>query len=366
MSELIITGWPTVLLAFASSLIITWYFIPKIIRVTQTKHLADQPGYHKIHKKPVPTLGGIAIFAGFIIGFLFGVNGYIYSVSYFTAAVMILFFTGLKDDLMNLTAWKKLSAEIVTAFIVVLFTDLRFTSFHGFLGVGEVPMLVSWLLTTFIIVLIINSFNLVDGIDGLAAAVGIIAALFFGGWFFLSGDYGYASMAAALMGALGVFIFFNLSNGSRKIFMGDTGSIVVGFILVVMAIRFNELEAAGRSFHNLVSTPSVSIAVLIVPLYDTLRIIILRFINHQSLFRADNNHLHHLLLRSGCSHRQATLCLSLFTIMMISLALLLDGIGILWLGLVLLTICLAGTFLLVRISSLREPALPGATDLQEV
>ena len=365
MSELIITGWPAILLAFVSSSAITWYYIPKVIKVVYKKHLSDKPGNHKIHKRETPTLGGIGIFAGFIFGFLLGVNGYMHSVSYFTAAAMLLFFIGLKDDLINMNAWKKFLAEILTALIVALFTDLHFSSFHGFLGVGTVPSFVSYLTTVFIIVLIINALNLIDGIDGLAASVGIIASLFFGIWFFLSGDYGYTVMAAALLGSLVVFLFYNMSGGRMKIFMGDTGSIVIGFTLAVMAIRFNELDAAGRSFINLGSTPSVSIAVLIVPLYDTLRVIILRFRNHQSVFAADNRHIHHMFLRLGCSHRETTLYISLFNIMMIILALLLDGLGILWLGLVLLSVCSLGTVLLVQAVRRRELIHSGITGVQE-
>ena len=366
MSELVITGWPTILLAFVSSSAITWYYIPKIIKVVYKKHLSDRPGNHKIHKKDTPTLGGIGIFAGFIFGFLIGVNGYMHTVSYFTAAALILFFIGLNDDLLNLNAWKKFLAEIVTAFIIALFTDLHFTSFHGFLGVGEVPAWFSYLTTVFIIVLIINAVNLIDGIDGLAASVGAIASIFFGIWFYLSGDYGFTAMAAALLGSLVVFLYFNISNGRMKIFMGDTGSIVIGFTLAVMAIRFNELDAAGRSFRDLASTPSVSIAVLIVPLYDTLRVIMLRFRNHQNIFKADNRHIHHLILRLGISHRMATLYIVLFNAMMIILALLLDGIGILWLGLVLLVICSLTSFLLMHAVKRREAGLARVTGQPEM
>jgi UDP-N-acetylmuramyl pentapeptide phosphotransferase/UDP-N-acetylglucosamine-1-phosphate transferase len=297
MSELVITGWPTILLAFVSAFAITWYYIPKVIKVVYKKHLSDRPGNHKIHKRDTPTLGGIGIFAGFIFGFLIGVNGYMHSVSYFT--------------------------------------------------------------TVFIIVLVINAVNLIDGIDGLAASVGIIASLFFGVWFILSEDYGFAAMAAALLGSLIVFLFYNLSNGRMKIFMGDTGSIVIGFTLVVMAIRFNELDAAGRSFIDLASTPSVSIAVLIIPLYDTLRVILLRFKNHQSVFTADTRHIHHMMLRLGFSHKRATLYISIFNILIIAMALLLDGIGILWLGLVLLAICGIGTTILVEAVKRKESAAAG-------
>jgi UDP-N-acetylmuramyl pentapeptide phosphotransferase/UDP-N-acetylglucosamine-1-phosphate transferase len=334
-----IKGWPAIVLAFVSSVAITWYYLPKVLRVVNERHLHDKPGNHKIHKKEIPTLGGIGIFAGFIFGFLMGVNGYMHYVSYFTAAALLLFFIGVKDDLVYINPWKKFAAELATALIIALFTDIHFSSLHGFLGIQHLPEWAFYLITVLIIVLIINAYNLIDGIDGLAASIGIIAALFFGVWFYLSGDYGYTIMAAALLGALIIFLGYNITDGPKKIFMGDTGSLVIGFTMAVFAIRFNELDAAGRSFFDLKSTPSVSIAVLIVPLYDTLRVIILRMRNHQSFFVADNRHVHHMMLRAGLTHRKATLYISLFNILMIAMALLLDGIGILWLGLVLLVIC---------------------------
>lgn len=366
MSELAITGWPAILLAFVSALAITWYYLPKVLKVVDQKHLNDKPGNRKIHNREVPTLGGIGIFAGFIFGFLIGVNGYMHSVSYFTAAALILFFIGLKDDLINMNPWKKIAAEIVTALIVAFFTDLHFTSFHGFLNVTVVPEWVSYFTTVFIIVLIINAVNLIDGIDGLAASVGIIASVFFGTWFMLSGDYGYTAMAAALLGSLIVFIFYNITDGSKKIFMGDTGSLVIGFTLAVMAIRFNELNAGGTSFHNLVSAPSVSIAVLIVPLFDTLRVIILRLRDHQNVFSADNRHIHHMMIRLGLSHKQATLYISLFNILTIALALLLDEIGILWLGILLLIICSIGTTMLFYAVRKKEGAVAGIVNTETV
>jgi UDP-N-acetylmuramyl pentapeptide phosphotransferase/UDP-N-acetylglucosamine-1-phosphate transferase len=233
---------------------------------------------------------------------------------------------------------------------------------HGFLGITEIPGWISFSLTVFLIVLIINAVNLIDGIDGLAASVGIIASLAFGYWFWFSGDYGYAIMAASLLGALLAFLPFNISDGNRKIFMGDTGSLAIGFILTVFAIRFNELDASGKLFHNLYSTPTISIAVLIVPLFDTLRIIILRLYHRQSLFEADNRHIHHMMLQAGFSHVRTTLIISVFNLLMIALALLLDHIGILWLGLILLCICIAMIELvkyLIRKRTLLDASIKG-------
>lgn len=366
MPEIVITGWPAILIAFASALVVTWYYIPRVIHIVRHRHLEDTPGKHKIHKNNVPTLGGIGIFAGFLVGYLLGVDGYMPGLSYFTAAAVMLFFVGIKDDLVNINYNKKLLGEVGSAIVVALFTDLRFTSFHGFLGIEEIPFWVSFPVTVFTIVLIINAVNLIDGIDGLAASIGIVASVTFGIFFYLSGDYAYTVMAAALLGALLAFLRFNLSDGRFKIFMGDTGSLVIGFTLAVFAVHFNEVVAAGRSVLAISSAPSVAIGILIVPLFDTLRVIILRLRYHQSPFQADHRHIHHTMLRAGFTHKGATLLITLFNILMIGVSFLLDGIGILWLGLVLLSLCLLATMILMRIVTKKESGIITAPDPQGI
>ena len=359
MPEIQITGWPAVLLAFACALLITWYYIPKVIRVVKERHLEDKPGKNKIHKDVVPTLGGIGIFAGFLVGFLLGIDGYMAGLSYFTAAAVLLFFVGVKDDLVFLNPPKKLVGELGSAILIAFFTDIHITSFHGFLGITGISPATSYVVTIILIILIINAVNLIDGIDGLAAAVGIIASVTFGIFFFLSGDYGYTVMAAALLGSLLAFIRYNLSGGPQKIFMGDTGSLVIGFTLAVFAIRFNELDARGMSVINLESAPSVSIAILIVPLFDTLRVIILRLKDRKSPFIADHRHIHHMMLRAGLSHVEATLYISLFNILLIAFAFLLDRIGIFRLGLLLLALCLAASSVLMMAVRRKESKVSG-------
>jgi UDP-GlcNAc:undecaprenyl-phosphate GlcNAc-1-phosphate transferase len=335
--------WQSVLLAFLASAITVLYFLPRVIKVANHRKITDKPGKHKIHKYEVPTLGGIAIFGGFSIGFLMFVNGHMGSISYFMAAVIILFFIGLKDDLIDVEPYKKIAAQVIAGLILCIFTDLRFTNFHGFLGISEIPLWASVAVTVFLIVIIINSYNLVDGIDGLSSSVGIIASIAFGLWAWFSHDTGFAIMSFSLAGALVVFLGFNISAGRNKIFMGDTGSLIVGFILTVMAIRFNELNTGPLSFRRLESSPSVSIAILIVPLFDALRVIIIRLIRGVSPMKADNRHIHHLMLRAGFSHKRATFYISLANIFIIAVAFLLDHSGILWLGLVILIICTAFT-----------------------
>ncbi len=354
MPEIVITGLPAILLALASSFVITWYYIPKVIRVVRDRHLEDKPGFNKIHKMDVPTLGGIGIFGGFIFGFLIGVNGYMPGLSYFTAAVVFLLFVGIKDDLVYLNPKKKFWGELGAAVVVTVFTNIHITHFHGFMGITDIASATSYVVTIILIILIINAVNLIDGIDGLAASVGITASLAFGIFFFLSGDYGHTVMAAALLGSLVAFLRYNMSEGPKKIFMGDSGSLVIGFTLAVLAIQFNELVAADAGVLDLKSAPAISIGILIVPLYDTLRVMILRLRDRKSMFIGDKRHMHHMMLRAGFSHRQATMYISFFNVFIIAIAFLLDGIGILWLGLVLLGFCVLATYFVSRIARKRE------------
>jgi UDP-GlcNAc:undecaprenyl-phosphate/decaprenyl-phosphate GlcNAc-1-phosphate transferase len=360
MPEIVITGLPAILLAFAIALVITWYYIPKVVRVVKQRHLEDKPGRHKIHSADIPTLGGIGIFAGFLIGFLVGIDGYMPGLSYFAAAALFLFFVGIKDDLVFLHPWKKLAGEVAAVLIVFFLTDVRFTHLHGFLGATDISLTTSFFITVPLMLIVINAFNLIDGIDGLAACVAIVGTAVFGVFFYLSGDYGYTVMTAALLGSLVAFLRFNLSNGKNKIFMGDTGSLVIGFTMAVFAVRFNELDAKDMSFIDLQSAPSITIAILIIPLFDTLRVIILRLHYHQSPFTADHRHLHHMMLRAGFSHKEATFYISLFNVLVIAVAFLLDRLGIFWLGLVLLSLCLLATWILNMVVRRAETAVPEA------
>ena len=360
--EFVIDGWLAILFAFAGAMFITWYYIPRVIRVVNEKHLSDKPGDHKIHDHEIPTLGGIGIFAGFLFGYLIGVDGNITGLSYFTAATIMLFFVGVKDDLIYLHPKKKLIGELGSILIIVFFTDLRLTNMHGFLGFTDISALGSYIITIFVMLLIINAVNLIDGIDGLAASVGIIASIAFGLFFYFSKDYGYVALTAALLGSLIAFLRFNISNGANKIFMGDTGSLLIGFTLAVFAIRFNSLEAEGLSFIKLRSTPALSMAILIVPLFDTLRIILVRLRNRQRPYVADKRHIHHLMLRAGLSHKKSTLYISLFNISLIAIVFLLDSIGIFLLGILMLALCSLATLILILAVKRRESSSAKTTD----
>lgn len=324
------------------SFLISYILIPPILRVAKAKNLYDTPGRRKSHKNNVPTLGGTAIFAGLILAMTLFVDGQVSAhLRYFVASAIIIFFIGVKDDIMGLGPVKKLVAQIIAAVIIAVPGHLRFSSLHGFLGIYHIPDAYSVILTVFVIIVVINSFNLIDGIDGLAAFTGIVTSSAFGIWFWLNGYYSFTILAAGLSGALLAFLRFNLSNGNNKIFMGDTGALLIGLVLSILTIKFNEANADHTTMGHMVSAPAVSIAILVIPLFDTLRVFVIRMYQGTSPFRADKQHIHHRLLRIGLSHIQASLVLAVFNLLFILVAFLLDFLGVLPLTGILLMLAIA-------------------------
>ncbi len=304
-----------ILLSLITALLITWFSIPSIIRVARLKHLFDEPGKRTSHTTNVPTLGGLAIFAGLMIGLLLWVDvSHLIQLPYFVGAIVIVFFIGIKDDILVIAPMTKLVGLLGAAAVIVFFGDLRFTSLHGFYGFMDIPYYVSTSLTIFIIIVITNGFNLIDGINGLSSGVGITTSATFGIWFWLVGESEMAVLSAALCGSLAGFFRFNVFSQDKKIFMGDTGSLILGFVISILVIKFNELNINSEIQYSVHAAPSVSFGVLIVPLFDTLRVMFIRIITRRSPFSADRNHVHHRLLDLGFSHTLAT-----FTIISVNL-----------------------------------------------
>ena len=305
------------------------------------KHLYDEPDERKSHDSMVPTLGGVALFAGVIFSFTFWSASSPYpNRQYIISSLIIMFFIGLKDDIVELSPVKKFIGQLVAAGILVFFADFRLTNMVGILGIYEIPYNVSCILTMFTILLIINAYNLIDGIDGLAAGIGIIASTAFGIVLFMLNNAVLAGLSFALSGALLAFLWFNLS--PAKIFMGDTGSLVVGLILSILAITFIEtninspltsvqfsdfiqthLHISKVNFDLSTSAPAIAVGFLIIPLFDTLRVFMLRAFRRKSPFLPDRNHIHHKLLELGLNHKKASFVLYSVNIFFVILALLL-------------------------------------------
>jgi len=307
--------WETFLLAF----IITYVSIPPLIEVARAKNLYDVPNGRTSHEKITPTLGGIAIFAGFVISSMIFVNiAKIPYIQYILAASLVIFFVGLKDDITGLSPLKKFIGQIIAAGIIIDLGGVRLSSLHGFAGIGALNYISSDFLSLFVIVAIVNAFNLIDGIDGLSSGVGILASFAFGIWFYLMGKFQLALLAVALIGALLAFFRFNFFSKKYKIFMGDIGSLLLGFILSIFAIKFNELNMLTQDSPYFVNAaPAVSIAILIIPIFDTVRVMTIRLVKGISPFKPDKRHMHHYLYELTGSHRKATAILLLVNVFFI-------------------------------------------------
>lgn len=295
---------------FILAYVISYIAIPIITRATKKKHLFDRPDEdRKLHLEAIPTLGGIAIFIAFLLSFSVspwaeGLTGY----SYLVGALLILFFTGLKDDLVMLSAKKKLAAQLTAAGLMIFGGGMVIDNFHGVLGLAEIPYWMAVPITFFTVIVVINAVNLIDGIDGLAGGIVTITSLLFGAAFLFAGRLPMAMFSFCLAGALLGFLYYNFSPAS--IFMGDTGSMLLGFLLSVQAIKFIELSnvpAFASVFGN--SSAILPVAVLAFPLFDTIRVVIKRVRRSKSIFEPGQDHVHHELLRMGLSHRDASLLL---------------------------------------------------------
>lgn len=296
------------LVPFIVSLLISATSIPVIIRVANLKNLTDDPDSdRKLHTANTPTLGGIAIFAGALVSFsaLYDMHGF-NDLRFITPALVILFFAGVKDDLLVLAPGKKLFIQVACASLITYLGNLRITSLWGIMTFQDIPFWPGILITVFLIIALINAFNLIDGINGLAGTLGLLASLCFGTWFALN-DFGSLTILSfSLAGALVGFLIFNYNRA--KIFMGDTGSMAVGFIIAIIAIRFieaNRLNVQDLKY-PIINAPAVAFAILAIPVFDMVRVFVLRLLKKRSPFNADRNHIHHYFVDNGLSHAKST------------------------------------------------------------
>lgn len=294
-----------ILLTASVSFIITFLAIPVVIQVAEKKKLYDIPDERKLHTRLVASLGGVGIFGGFILASLLSIQGYQNpEFQYFFAAAIIIFFLGLKDDIMILSASKKFVGQIIAASILIHLGGIRLDSMHGLLGFNELPEGFGLALSYLTIIVVINSFNLIDGVDGLAASLGVLTMTIFGAYFFAIDYQAYALMAFAMAGSLVAFLIFNHS--PAKIFMGDSGSLMIGLINSILVIKFINVSNTPFVAVPVQSAVAVGFAILLVPLLDTLRVFGIRIFKGRSPFTPDRNHVHHLLLDSGLNHAAVT------------------------------------------------------------
>jgi len=314
----IIIGW---IVAF----FITFYSMPVIIQIAEDKKLYDIPDERKIHKNPISSLGGIGIFAGLIVSCLLTISFSINSeFQYYLLSFLIMFFLGVKDDILVISAHKKFIGQLFAAVILVFKGNLVITSMHGFMGVTQIDQSVAILLSIFTILVIINAFNLIDGVDGLAGTVASVTAIVVGVIFAINKDWPYATMAFCLAGALASFLIYNYQ--PARIFMGDTGSMLLGTACAILVIRLIEL---GPTYTTLPisASPAMGFGIVLIPLLDTLRVFALRILKRRSPFSPDRNHLHHFLLDRGLNHRTVAILIGAGSLFFALLALILQPLG---------------------------------------
>lgn len=315
--------------AFIIAFLLVMISVPPIIRIAHAKHLFEPFEERKIHTKIVPPLGGVAIFIGFTLSSIIATDGLSFdSLKYIIASVIIMFFIGLKDDLLIISANKKLMVQIFAAVILITLGNVRFTNLHGMLGGHEIGYITSLILSIFTMVVIINAFNLIDGIDGLASGLAILAGTTFGIWFFLAGQIQFAILSFALVGSLSGFFLYNVFGNRNKLFMGDTGSLIIGLVVSTLVVKFNEFNIDKALPYAVNAAPVVSFAVIIIPLVDILRVMSIRIATKKSPFTPDNNHIHHRLLELVPNHFKVTLIIIASNIALIAFVYLLSDINV--------------------------------------
>jgi len=298
-----------IILSFITAFLLVYMAIPSIINIARVKGLYDVPDERKSHQEVVPTLGGVAIFAGVIFSIIlwtpFDVFG---DLQYILCAFIIIFLIGAKDDILPMSPFRKLLGQILACFILVFKAQVKLTSLYGIFGVYAIPEIPSILLSMFTILVIINAFNLIDGINGLSGSLATLISLTMGTWFFLIDRTDLAIIAFSLAGATIAFLRYNIT--PARIFMGDTGSMLIGIISAILVIEFIEVHAQIQgSPYAFKAVPAVAVGILILPLFDTAWVFVVRLFRGKSPLTADRSHIHHLLLDAGLSHTQATIVL---------------------------------------------------------
>jgi len=287
------------LLCFVTAFIVTLLTIPPIMSLINRYKLYDMPSSRKEHRMPVPTMGGIAIVAGMITALLFWFpfTNELGQVCFFFS-IAALFALGIMDDLKDLSAKYKFVVQIGLAALIAL-SGIRITSFDGLFGISDLPLSAQYTFTILAIVGITNAFNLIDGIDGLAGGLAFMSLVTVGLFLTLSGDANTALVAFALAGAVFAFLYFNFN--PAKIFMGDTGSLILGFVIAVLCVRLMQVNISTVN-PVIVHAPMFVLGIVLIPVFDTIRVFALRIWKGGSPFDADKTHIHHLLTNQGFSH----------------------------------------------------------------
>jgi len=330
--------WFTAVFVFLLSFSVAYFALPSIIYVVKQKNLMDSPNERSSHKERTPTLGGISFFVSLVFTLMVfrpfdidqvGIN--------ILSGVGVLFFVGLKDDLVGVKPSTKIIGQIIATLMLFFSTDLKITTLDGFLNITDIPYWTSVFISCAIVMAIVNSYNLIDGINGSASMVGMVIFSGFAYVFYDAEMYYYFLLSILCIGFLLAFLRYNLSN-KKRVFMGDTGSMIVGFILAVLAIKFFALDTS--SLESAVINPAnkvwVLLSIIFIPFFDTTRVFTTRIIRHGKPFKADRSHIHHVFIDYlKLSHAKASILLASINLSVFIVILCLNTyLSSLWLGVV--------------------------------
>ena len=298
--------------------------MPVVIRIAKAKGFVVRPNKRTCHEGEVPNIGGLDIYFSVMLSYLLFDFSQIAHNQFFLIGIAAIMAIGFIDDVLVLSPLSKLLGEALAGIALIGFGDLRITHLHGIFGINEISVIPSYLLSLFILIAIINAINLIDGVDGLASGLGMLYCLFFAIYFHLVGSTSWSILAICMIGSLAVFFIYNVFGKSGKIFMGDSGSLLLGYLLTAFIFRFCEQNAYHviPEIYHMNAAPAVAICVLTVPIFDTIRVSLTQIKQHKSPFQPDKNHIHHLLLRTGLNHIQTTCVLLSVSLLFIGLAIL--------------------------------------------
>lgn len=282
----------------------------------------SDPNIRSSHISKTPTLGGVAFFYTLIFTMFFIKERDVFDeIIYIIPGLTIMFIIGLKDDLVVISPGAKLLAQALAVIFILVNPSFTIFSLNGFLNINEIPYYLYLIIAGFMMLTIINSYNLIDGIDGLASVVGIVILVIYTTIFYLTAEYFFALLSISLNASLMAFLGFNLSS-DKKIFMGDTGSLIVGFVIGLLTLKFLALRphAYTELPFLLENAPLIAISILIVPLFDTARVFAIRIAKNKAPFSPDRNHTHHVLIDYwGLTHKQASFIIGCFNLLFVML-----------------------------------------------
>lgn len=298
--------------------------MPIVVLIAKKKGFVVRPNKRMSHTGDIPNIGGINICFSFMLTYMLFEFDQMSQSQFFLIGLFAIMAVGFIDDVLILTPLAKLLGETLAGIALIGFADLRITNLHGIFGIEQIGVIPSYLLSFFVLIAIINAINLIDGIDGLASGLGILYCLFFAIYFGLAGEINWSILGICMIGSLAVFFIYNVFGNREKIFMGDSGSLLLGYLLTAFVFHFCEINAYHEvpEWLHMNAAPSVAICVLTIPIFDTIRVSLTRIKQHRSPFQPDKNHIHHLLLKTGLNHIQTTCVLLSASVLFIGLAIL--------------------------------------------